>query len=240
MILRRISYHLHHQNWLALCLEMVIVVAGIFIGLQIDAWRSSQVDREVEHKYLERLLSDMEESILAQRERIDSTSVGIANIDFLASSLHSGDLDTEQVDRLGEGYDWIGTIAFPETNMSTIHELQATGKILLIQDLRIRNAIGRLERSYARSEFFANYNQEVVIAAMPELQKWAYVPASTDTGWGYSVELDLDAMRPYSRAANIVSNISSWTKFNSTKLAEHHAETMAFRDLLSTTLQRGN
>jgi hypothetical protein len=103
MILRRISYHLHSQNWLALGLEMIIVVAGIFIGLQIDGWRSSQVDREVEHKYLERLLSDMNESILAQRERIDSANVGIAKIDFLASSLHSGDVDAEHMDRLNEG-----------------------------------------------------------------------------------------------------------------------------------------
>ena len=60
MILRRLSMHLKRQDWFAVVLDLLVVVVGIYIGLQADAWMSSRQDRVLERAYLARLLADME------------------------------------------------------------------------------------------------------------------------------------------------------------------------------------
>ena len=38
MILRRLGNALREQNWFTVVLEVLIVVVGIFFGLQVDDW----------------------------------------------------------------------------------------------------------------------------------------------------------------------------------------------------------
>ena len=44
MLFRRISAHLKRQDWFAVGLDLLIVVVGIYIGLQVDAWNSTRHD----------------------------------------------------------------------------------------------------------------------------------------------------------------------------------------------------
>ena len=57
MLLRRITKHVKDQNWLAVALDFVIVVAGILIAFQINAWSDRQADKQTLNTALE-LLSD--------------------------------------------------------------------------------------------------------------------------------------------------------------------------------------
>ena len=50
MILRRLVTSLREQSWLTLVLELVVVVVGIFLGLQVDSWNEARKDRMVEHQ----------------------------------------------------------------------------------------------------------------------------------------------------------------------------------------------
>ena len=38
MILRKLAAAISDQNWFSVALEILIVVVGIFIGLQLDDW----------------------------------------------------------------------------------------------------------------------------------------------------------------------------------------------------------
>ena len=58
MLLRSISSHVRSQNWLAVALDFVIVVTGIFVGLQADAWNESRKERISERAAIEQLLFD--------------------------------------------------------------------------------------------------------------------------------------------------------------------------------------
>ena len=48
MILRRIAEHLRQQHWTAALIELAIVVLGVFIGLQADAWNDARKERAAE------------------------------------------------------------------------------------------------------------------------------------------------------------------------------------------------
>jgi len=42
MILRRISEHVKAQNWFAVGVDLVIVVGGVFIGIEVQQWADAQ------------------------------------------------------------------------------------------------------------------------------------------------------------------------------------------------------
>lgn len=243
MIFRRISEHIRKQNWFAVGLDLTVVVVGIYIGLQADAWMSGKQDRNLEVEYLERLLSDMEESIAAQRSDIKTFDDGTASIDYLAEVQKSGTSEGFDEARLILGLNNIGWVAPPATNMVTIRELQSTGNISLIRDLSVRTAIGQFDRSYSKVEFSAAQNISMMAVGASEVMTWSYmapnvpgihrsVTESEDSSYGYTHQYDIDRILKNPDAANITSWISGWSKYHGAVLMEHHEDTIAFRDLL--------
>jgi len=55
MLLRRMIEHVKAQNWFAVGLDFVIVVTGVFIGLQVQQWHEARKDAVVHEMLLERL-----------------------------------------------------------------------------------------------------------------------------------------------------------------------------------------
>ena len=69
MILRKLADAIREQNWSTVILEILIVVVGIFIGLQVDGWnegRKKQQDIEVQ---LLRIADDAA-GLLAETDRL--------------------------------------------------------------------------------------------------------------------------------------------------------------------------
>jgi hypothetical protein len=52
MILQRISKALRQQDWFTVVIETLIVVFGVFIGLQVNNWNESRQDQQRETRYL--------------------------------------------------------------------------------------------------------------------------------------------------------------------------------------------
>jgi hypothetical protein len=58
MLLRRFIEHVKDQNWSAVGLDFVIVVLGVFIGIQVSNWNDARRDSALARNYLERLTVD--------------------------------------------------------------------------------------------------------------------------------------------------------------------------------------
>ena len=63
MILRRITEHVKTQNWFAVGLDFIIVVVGVFIGIQVSNWNASRADRSNETLYLGYLAEDLQSDL---------------------------------------------------------------------------------------------------------------------------------------------------------------------------------
>lgn len=248
MLLRRFTEHVRKQNWFAVALDLIVVVVGIYMGLQADAWMSIKQDRDLEVEYLERLITDIEESIVAQQNNIQTFDEGSAAIDYIAELQRSGATESIDDERLILALNNIGWVAPPTTNMITIRELQSTGNISLIRDVSIRAAIGQFERSYASATFSASQNIGFMSAAAPEVMTWSFmapnvpgehksVTESEDDSYGYYHQPDIDRMLRNPDAAKITSFISGWSKYHGAVLMQHHRDTIVFRDLLVEELE---
>ena len=61
MILRRITEHVKAQNWFAVAIDFVIVVLGVFLGIQLGNWNAAQASARLGRDYVERLIRDLKE-----------------------------------------------------------------------------------------------------------------------------------------------------------------------------------
>lgn len=63
MILRRVITHFRKQEWTAIAIDFVIVVVGVFIGIQVSNWNETRVDRTREVIFLTSLAKDLRSDI---------------------------------------------------------------------------------------------------------------------------------------------------------------------------------
>jgi len=59
LILRRLSFAFRKQDWFTVMVEIIIVVLGVFIGLQVNNWNAARGDRADEMSFLQRLHPDI-------------------------------------------------------------------------------------------------------------------------------------------------------------------------------------
>ena len=58
MILRRLTEQLKQQNWTAIAIEFVLLVAGVFLGIQVANWNETRREHALEAEYIARLQRD--------------------------------------------------------------------------------------------------------------------------------------------------------------------------------------
>ncbi|WP_412061301.1 hypothetical protein [Rubrivirga sp. IMCC45206] len=63
MIFRRIAQHVRDQNWTAIAIDFVIVVVGVFIGIQVSNWNAARAEDARERMLLGELRAEVAESI---------------------------------------------------------------------------------------------------------------------------------------------------------------------------------
>ena len=84
MILRRITQHVQDQNWTAIAIDFVIVVVGVFIGIQVSNWNAGQSARHDYSMALERYAAEIDANLADLRdleaqslERVSTVSRGL-------------------------------------------------------------------------------------------------------------------------------------------------------------------
>jgi hypothetical protein len=59
MILRRLTANLRAQNWTAIAIDFVIVVLGVFLGIQASNWNQQRVERAATRQMLAQLVPEL-------------------------------------------------------------------------------------------------------------------------------------------------------------------------------------
>lgn len=151
MIIRTLINHLKTQNWLAAGVDLIIVIAGIFLGLQANEWNEQRRAEEQEVIYLERLLVNLENDELQWNRNKASALNSIEQIDFLISALGNEDIlranPKDFVFSIRQAA-WSSQFVPDDTAWS---ELQATGRALLISSPPLRREIAQYYGNFERA-----------------------------------------------------------------------------------------
>jgi len=142
MIRRRVFENLKRQQWTAAGIELVIVVLGVFIGLQVSNWNQDRISARQAANFAERLKTDLREEDWAYQLQIAYQHEVLANADRAAKALE-GEATLSDESLLVSAY---RATQYKQRlrRRSTYDELISTGTIGLIRDQTLRDTAMRL------------------------------------------------------------------------------------------------
>ncbi len=141
MILRRLTQSLKEQNWTAIVIEFVLLVVGVFLGIQAANWNAQRNEEAKAQAYLARIRGNLEADVdsIKRREVFWSQVIGYGK-----QAIHY-----EETGELVDGSAWKTVLAFYQasqlwqwvTSDSTYQEMRSGGELGLIRDQALRDAL---------------------------------------------------------------------------------------------------
>jgi hypothetical protein len=141
MLLRRVIAHVRKQEWTAVALDFLIVVAGILLAFQITAWSEVRADRLAEQRFLVQLHTDIERAEATAQVALDRRLERAGQMLEAAGTL----LDPTQAPALSEtqcqSIMSSSIFAVPIGRLGSFEELVASGRIAIIRDEALRTQL---------------------------------------------------------------------------------------------------
>lgn len=151
MFYRRLSDHLKQQNWLAAGIDLVIVVLGILIGLQINAWHEQNKERQLEVVYLNRFASEIKTDIQFFNENREKNNIRVERILLIIDAVENGfNKDRKELVYLLKSIKRIEILRRAFAGSATWDELVSTGRIDLITDVELKARMSEYYQYYRR------------------------------------------------------------------------------------------
>ena len=172
MLLRRLAVHVKTQNWFAVWLDFFIVVVGVVIGFQITAWNERRVEQELEAEYVQRIGDELRDARAVLEEIILEANTNLLFAPDL-NEYFDGRMAAVDHQRLVVAIYKFGTDPLLGFDTSTFEDLVSTGRLRLISDLEVRQAI---QRAYAGLQRLAPLRDPYRSGYMAALRAW--IPSS--------------------------------------------------------------
>ena len=164
-------------NWQQATTEFVVIVFGVLAALAVDEWRDERNNQVTEAEYLTRLRTDIEADIenFSRFEKILESKARFIQslLDDTYGLEYSGDPDG-----LMRAVRTSSFIALPDSVSTTFDELQSTGRLALIKNIELRDAL---------SKYYSGFEHITTIFDEPSGDYrqllWGSIPGSVYRQW---------------------------------------------------------
>lgn len=141
MILRGLSENLKQQNWTAIWIEFVLLVAGVFFGIQVSNWNEDRLEAQRADGYIERIERDLDRDIATMGRRL---AFWQQVIDY-----GQGAIDYSETGQLVDDSAWQTLLAFYQASQLfpyvpidiTYQELRSAGELGLLPSESMREGL---------------------------------------------------------------------------------------------------
>ena len=147
MILRRLAEAIREQNWFTVFIEFMIVVAGIFVGMQVNDWNQRRLEQEQDQRALALFVDELQQML---DEASDDANYVTAVADDLASSTEIAlkcDANDEERARLitaiGDTLQW----RVPDIRPSGLAEIGNSGTLARLGNPELSRAVGSVNQT---------------------------------------------------------------------------------------------
>ncbi|ARV10589.1 hypothetical protein BTO05_13440 [Winogradskyella sp. PC-19] len=140
--------------------EIVLVVIGILIALQINSWYGKQVNNAKQEKYLESIVNDLNQQLINLDYHLNEENENLFDIQKLVSIYNKNkrfDLNDTTLNYFGSVFDRTTFLA----NRTTYTQLLSTGDIGIINNGEIRDEIVKYYQHIERRELVVQKNNDV-------------------------------------------------------------------------------
>lgn len=140
MILRRVMQHLRKQEWTAIGIDFLIVVLGVFLGIQVSNWNEAAADRQAESAYLSQLQGDLQriEGQVSEQREFEQFQARLA---VRVGDIIADDRTPQRNLRIATGLTQLTMRRTLRTESPTFTDLQSSGNLEIISDAELRAEI---------------------------------------------------------------------------------------------------
>lgn len=139
MILKRLRSEAARQNWFGVAADLVILIVGVFLGIQVNNWNQARLDRAEGREYRERIYSDLESNQRDLAFRIHYQGQVLAHARAASAALERPVSDNPGAFII-DAYEASNHIPQP-IRRSTYDEAVASGKAEFLGDRMLRERI---------------------------------------------------------------------------------------------------
>jgi hypothetical protein len=169
MLLRRVIEHVKAQQWTAVALDFVIVVAGILIAFQITEWNEARRERVRESDYLVRIVAELDRSIESIEHGVRRSKEREDFGRFLIASLDDPEIVRADPGRFIEAVAQAGYTFSPVVRAHTFEEIKSTGDLGIFRDKALL---------FDLSEFYTRVLEQLQWNYLREVKQTEYLKRS--------------------------------------------------------------
>jgi hypothetical protein len=205
MITRRFIAQAKAQNWFAAGLEILIVVVGVFLGIEASNWNQERTDRERGRAFLARIDADLASDV----DGFDRALVFWKRVsDYGTTALRFAETGSA-----ADKTPWQLVLAFFQasqngdfiTSQSTFDEMRSAGQMALIPSVDLRKAISNYYSTAGNRVLSENppYRQHARSLIPNDAQTHLWTNCFRMHAGGAQELFDCDSPVPQERAAEI-------------------------------------
>ena len=186
MILRRVIAHVRKQEWTAIGIDFLIVVVGVFFGIQVANWNDGRRDRERERAYLGRIAVELDENVATIQRSNALTEERMALNQLLIDSAANPGLVRADPGRFIYAVTRGGFTFTPNVHGYTFEEIKSRGDLGIFSDPRLSPDL---------MAFYADVQQKAQWSQLRALSQFEYIRRSAGILDAAQLALEPDASR---------------------------------------------
>ena len=191
MILRRLAGAIAEQNWFTVVLEILIVVVGIYLGLQASEWSQNREDRRAEVVYLERIAADLDTSLTRTIWNQEFQTRHARYGALVLQALRECDLQPEQRDQFASGIYLVAKHNAAAFVRASLQELLSAGRLTIIENSSLRQTLVEMLQDYDDHLFYMSDVQLRVTPHVNYIDSVAPIIVDSAIGGGTDVTWDM-------------------------------------------------
>jgi len=196
MILRRVIAHFRKQEWTAIALDFLIVVVGVFIGIQVSNWNAARQEHAQQQQIELRLRSDFELLDEALTGALNFQEENILALVTLRTAIERGEALSEEDEAIKHAV--VRGRAYPsfERKSATYNELLSSGRLHLIKSDALRTALALYNERIDNSLYNIQQTREPINTDLVFLAEYATLSpiGEGNVGIQSAVGYDIEAM----------------------------------------------
>lgn len=244
MILRRLTSNIKAQNWFAVVLDLLIVVVGVFIGMQVSNWNEGLAEDRRERAYLERLDTEFT-AVLEDFDSVQGALDAYFNwITLFFEGVREGDPSKAQ--EASWGLNAITDVEIINLEPAALREMISAGDLTIIRNPQLRSDLASVPALQSRSHaslqqmaadlspvaFEISAHFEANLEDVRVLSEMAY---TTET-----IQFDFEAISENDELLRRINYAALQNRFQAALFAADRAEIEAIRDRVRQEVeQRG-
>ena len=145
MLLRRIKQHVENENWFSVFVDFVIVVVGVYVGIEVANWNEQRQEDQRGLEYMERLKADFESDLRIISYRLSFWEQVLEHGRNALAHAEKGELVEGSAAQTALAYFQASQVSPYQTVNVTYQEMVAAGDLNLIHSSKLRAELADLQ-----------------------------------------------------------------------------------------------